>query len=47
MTAKKPEASSEGSRTVTTVAAKPGKSAASPAEKTRLAAFYAEVVRAG
>ena len=45
-TAKKPEASSEGSRTVTTVAAKPGKSAASPAEKTRLAAFYADVVRA-
>ncbi len=43
--AKKPEASSEGGRAVTTVAAKPGKSAASPAEKTRLAVFYAEVIR--
>jgi large subunit ribosomal protein L5 len=44
--AKKPEANrEEGSRTVTTVAAKPGKSAASPAERTRLATFYAEVVR--
>ena len=43
--AKKPETSSEGGRAVTTVAAKPGKSAASPAEKTRLAVFYAEVIR--
>ena len=44
--AKKPEVSSEGSRTVTAVAAMSGKSAASPAGKTRLAVFYADVVRA-
>ncbi len=44
--AKKPEANrEEGSRTVTTVAAKAGKASASPAERTRLAAFYNEVVR--
>ncbi len=45
-TAKKPEASSEGGRPVTAVPAKAGKSSASPAEKARLAVFYAEVVRA-
>jgi large subunit ribosomal protein L5 len=45
--AKKPEASrEEGGRTGgTVIAAAPGKAAAAPAEKTRLAVFYAEVVR--
>lgn len=44
-TAKKPEASSEGGRAVATVAAKAGKSSASPEGKARLAVFYAEVIR--
>jgi large subunit ribosomal protein L5 len=43
----KPEAArEEGGTRVTAIAAAPGKAAASPAEKTRLAAFYANVVRA-
>ena len=44
--AKKPEAASGGGEgRVQSVPAKPGKAAAAPAEKPRLAVFYAEVVR--